>query len=239
MICALCLGWLTPSPPTLSAIGSPLKRAPARPAAAKAGPTSGARAASPGSTRASARTSTSRFRAAAAVRVALENPPLLIASDMDRIRRPHQLDQHRPGDARVRARGPDRRRSLRERLKQAFRRSRAPSSRARRRQALTEETAARVRRPGAAAARARARSPSGRALRQPAGLLHVRRGRRACCRDNICSRGCWNAAGATRRSSRPMRGTLFGAMAQGRQGRLRQPSTGSTAACSTTTTRCR
>ena len=115
--------------------------------------------------------------------LALENPPLLVVSDMTRFRihtnwtnSVSEVHEFRLEDL---ADG-----AVRDRLKWAMsepERLRPGESR----QALTEAGGEGVRDAGAGVAGARARPAGGGAFRQPAGLLHVRRGRGAAAERDV------------------------------------------------------
>ena len=115
----------------------------------------------------------------------LENPPLLIVSDMERIelhtnwtntvQEVHTLSLPELADAR--------RRQL---LKKAFSETEVEELKpGKTREALTKEVARGVRQAGAEPARARPRPGEGGALRQPHGVLHVRGGRGPAARQAV------------------------------------------------------
>ena len=153
--------------------------------------------------------------------LALENPPLLIVSDMLRFRIHTKLDQQRQPDIRVRAGRPGRR----GRARQAEVGALGPGTPAARRDAADAHRARRgsLRVTGARIAGARPRPAGGRAFRQPAGVLHVRRGRRPAAERHVHAdaRAGAAAAGSVRRACpRPVRRDGDGRPDRLRGGRL-------------------
>ena len=212
-----------------------LSAARGRTRAATAGPMSGSVAASLGSTRAAARTSMRHSTSCGSTRSPWENPPLLIVSDMMRFRIrtnwtnsvsvTHEFTLDDLGD------GP-----IRDKLKWAMsdpERLRPGETR----QAVTERGGGDLRRACARLAGLGPRSANGGSLRQPTGVLHVRRGRGPAARQT-CSPGCWNAHAVIPKSSRTTprdcSGQWLRAAMSGSSGWR-----GSTAGCSTTIPRCR
>ena len=152
------------------------------------------------------------FRQLRQYALALENPPLLIVSDMARFRirtnwtnsvsRSHEFTLEDLAE-------PDARNLLKwamtdpERLRPEMTR-----------QTLTAQAAADVRGTRAIPARPRPSPGSGGALRQPARVLHVR-GRCGGSCPTRCSRGCWNRRGVPRAEFEDMARSLFAAMVAG------------------------
>jgi len=125
--------------------------------------------------------------------LALENPPLLIVSDMARFRirtpkvplaaRVRSLDEQRQPDSRVRARRSRGRRHPRQAQVGDVRPGTAPTGREP--AGADRARGGDVRGAGAVVARARPRAAGGGALRQPPGVLHVRRGRGPAARRHV------------------------------------------------------
>ena len=168
---------------------------------ATAWPTSGSATTSPGNTRDGDPISTRRSTSSA-VRAGAGEP-----AAADRVRHgavpdPHQLDEQRQPDARVRARRSGRCGDPRQAEMGVLR----PRPSAARRDPAVAHRArggvVRLRRPGAA--RTGARPAGGRPLRQPPGLLHVRRGRRPAAGPHVHAdaAACASCPGAVRRAGR-------------------------------------
>ena len=142
-----------------------------------------------------------RVRAAPAVRAGAGEP-----AAADRLRHvavphPHQLDEQRQQDLRVRPGRPRRRGGTRQ-AQVGVLRSRAAAAR---RNSAVADRARRgiLRHGGPGAARARPRPAPGRALRQPARVLHVRRRRGPAARSHVHA-DAGVRRGARRRTSRTL-----------------------------------
>ena len=149
--------------------------------------------------------------------LALENPPLLIVSDMARFRirtpkvplaaRARSMDEQRQPDPRVRARGSRRRRHPRQAQVGDVRPRVAPAGREP--AGADRACGGDVRGAGAVVARARPRAAGGGALRQPSGVLHVRRGRGPAARQDVhpdAATGAEAARRVRRHGPYPVRG---------------------------------